>query len=298
MIDRRPAVIARCMGAADVIAAVHFGRERGLLIAVRGGGHNVAGTAVCDGGLMIDLSLMRGVHVDPQSRIVRVQGGAVWGDVDRETAIFGLAVPNGAISTTGVAGLTLGGGYGALRRQFGLACDNLVSADIGTADGQLRTASETEHPDLFWAVRGGGGNFGVVTSFAFRGHPSPDTMFFTIPLYPVAQAEAVIRAWRDMVVTAPDAFSSSILILTIPDLPLFPEGICGQAVVAISGLYCGDVAVGEAYARPQPILTDPLDCPCGQPLAVGRQADLLHCGDAQVCRGRMGRAGHAPAPAP
>src|SRR5262245_7607627 len=151
MIDRRPAVIARCTGNADVIAAVHFGRERGLLVAVRGGGHNVAGMAVCDGGLMIDLSLMRGVYVDAQAQTVRVQGGAVWGDVDRETQIFGMATPNGLVSSTGVGGLTLGGGYGVLRRKFGLACDNLLSVDIVTADGQLRTASDTEHPDLFWA---------------------------------------------------------------------------------------------------------------------------------------------------
>jgi FAD/FMN-containing dehydrogenase len=258
MIDRRPAVIARCTGNADVVAAVTFGREQGLLVAVRGGGHNVAGTAVCDGGLMIDLSLMRGVHVDPQTRIVRVQGGAVWGDVDRETQLFGLAVPNGFVSSTGVAGLTLGGGYGALRRKYGLACDNLVSVDIVGADGQLRTASQTENADLFWAVRGGGGNFGVVTSFAFRAHPIGNTLFVAAPLYPLAQAEGVIRSWRDLVVSAPDSFSSNIVILTVPDLPLFPEAACGQAVVGITGVWCGDLAAGEAYTQPLRALGEPL----------------------------------------
>jgi FAD/FMN-containing dehydrogenase len=157
MIDRRPALIARCTGAADVIAAVNFAREQELLVAVRGSGHNVAGSAVCEGGLMIDLSLMRGVHVDAKARTARVQGGATWGDVDCETQVFGLATPGGQVSVTGVAGLTLGGGYGYLRRKHGLSCDNLLSVDIVTADGQLVVASESENADLFWAVRGGGG---------------------------------------------------------------------------------------------------------------------------------------------
>ncbi|MCB0128826.1 MAG: FAD-dependent oxidoreductase, partial [Caldilineaceae bacterium] len=165
MHNKRPALIVRCSGVADVIEAVNFARTHGLLTAVRGGGHNVAGTGSCEGGLMIDLSLMRGVRVDREKCTVHAQGGATWGDVDRETQVFGLATPGGVVSTTGIAGLTLGGGLGWLRRKHGLSIDNLVSVDIVTADGECRTASESQHSDLFWAIRGGGGNFGVVTSF-------------------------------------------------------------------------------------------------------------------------------------
>jgi FAD/FMN-containing dehydrogenase len=170
MIDRRPLLIVRCRGVADVIAAVRFAREQGRPVAIRGGGHNVAGHAVCDGGIMVDLSQMRSVRVDPQARRARVEGGATWGDVDRETQAFALATPGGLISDTGVAGLTLAGGIGWLRSRYGLCIDNLVSADVVTVDGRLLTASAEENPDLFWALRGGGGNFGVVTSFEFALH--------------------------------------------------------------------------------------------------------------------------------
>jgi FAD/FMN-containing dehydrogenase len=172
LVDRRPGLIVQCSGTADVIDAVNRARQRRLVTAVRAGGHSIAGYGVCDDGLMLDLSAMRGVWVDPDARTVRVQGGATWGDVDRETQAFGLAVPGGIVSTTGVAGLTLGGGIGWLHRAYGLACDNLRSVEIVTADGQLRRASDTEHPDLFWAVRGGGGNFGVVTSLEFTAPPA------------------------------------------------------------------------------------------------------------------------------
>jgi FAD/FMN-containing dehydrogenase len=171
MHDKRPALIARCTGVADVVAAVNFARTHHLLVAVRGGGHNVAGNASCDGGIMIDLSQMKGIHVDQKAKTARVQGGATLGDLDRETQVFGLAAPGGNVSTTGVGGLTLGGGFGHLRRKYGLAIDNLQSVDLVTADGQVLTASQDENAELFWGLRGGGGNFGVVTSFEFRLHP-------------------------------------------------------------------------------------------------------------------------------
>src|SRR3712207_5606833 len=189
---RSPALIARCTATGDVAKAVRFAREHDLLVAVRGGGHNVAGNAVCDGGLVIDLSAMRGVHVDPQARTVRAQGGATWGDVDRETQVFGLAAPGGVVSTTGIAGLTLHGGMGYLRRKYGLSIDSLLSVDIVTADGQVRTASADQHEELFWAVRGAGSNFGVVTSFEFRVHPVGPTVMLCAPVYALEDAPAVL----------------------------------------------------------------------------------------------------------
>src|SRR5215208_2486828 len=204
LIDRHPAVIACCSGTADVVAAVNFAREQDLLVSVRGGGHNVSGAATNDGGIVIDLSTMRGVRVDPAARTVRVQGGATWGDVDRETQLCGLATPGGVVSTTGVGGLTLHGGWGWLRRKFGYCVDNLVSVDIVTADGQVRTASETENQDLFWAVRGAGSNFGVVTSFEFQLHPVGPEVALAAPFYALEDAERVLPAWRDFMATAPD----------------------------------------------------------------------------------------------
>ncbi|MBZ0293398.1 MAG: FAD-binding oxidoreductase [Anaerolineae bacterium] len=250
VINRRPAVIVQCLGASDVIVSVNFAREHGLDISVRGGGHNVAGYAVNDNGMMIDLSLMRGVRVNPQARSVQVQGGAIWSDVDRETQLFGLAVPNGHISTTGVAGLTLGGGYGHLRSKYGLTVDNLLSVDIVTADGRLLTASEQENSDLFWAVRGGGGNFGIVTSFEFRCHTIGTTIYRCAPFYPVEQAGDFIRHWRDFMASAPDEYTSNAIFWTIPDLPVFPEAARGRDVIGLLGVYCGDPEVGEKYTRP------------------------------------------------
>jgi FAD/FMN-containing dehydrogenase len=258
VIDRHPAIIARCLGPSDVIAAVNFAREHELVISVRGGGHNVAGHAVNDGGLVIDLSQMRGVRVDPRSRIVHVQGGATWADVDRETQLFGLVVPSGHISSTGVGGLTLGGGYGHLRSKYGLSADNLISADVVTADGRLVTASEDENADLFWALRGGGGNFGVVTSFEFRCHPVGTTVYRCAMFYPVEEAGSVIRRWREFMTTAPDEYTSNVLFWTIPDLPIFPDAARGRDAIVVVGVYSGDPEAGEIYTRPMRSLATPL----------------------------------------
>ena len=216
LIDRRPALIAQCSGTADVVDAVNFAREHDLLVSIRGGGHNVAGKAVNDGGIVIDLSAMRGVHVDSQSGRVRVQGGATLGDVDRETQLFGLAVPAGVVSTTGVAGLTLHGGARHLRRKHGLTIDNLLSVEIVTADGQLRRASSTENEDLFWAVRGAGSNFGVVTSFEFQAHPIGPMVMVGAVFYPLEDVRSLLPAWRDYVASAPNELSAIALCWSVP----------------------------------------------------------------------------------
>ncbi len=196
MIDRRPALIARCIGPADVVCAVNFARDQDLLVSVKGGGHNITGNAVCERGLMIDLSPMKGIRVDPVRRTARAEAGLTWGEYNRETQAFGLASTGGVVSTTGIAGLTLGGGLGWLMGKHGLSCDNLVSADIVTADGRLLTASADENPELFWGLRGGGGNFGVVTSFEYRLHPVGPVLAGMV-LYPRAEAPAVLRFYRD-----------------------------------------------------------------------------------------------------
>ena len=210
MIDKRPAVIARCLGTADVVNAVRFAREEGLPIAVRGGGHSVAGHGTCDDGIVIDLSLMRGVHVDPVNRTVRVQGGALLGDVDRETQLHGLAIPTGQMSETGIAGLTLNGGVGMMLHKYGLTCDNLLSADMVTVDGELVTASADRRPELFWALRGGGGNFGVVTSFEFRAHPVGPMMLAGFLAHPVEEAPQVLEFLRDFSATSPARNANTI----------------------------------------------------------------------------------------
>src|ERR1700680_2641516 len=203
MIDKRPALIVRCVEVADVIAAVDYARTNNVLTAIRGGGHNGGGLGTCDGGLVIDLSTMRGIRVDPAARTVRVAAGGVWGDVDHATHPFGLAVPTGFISTTGVAGLTLGGGIGYLTREYGLTIDNLLSADVVLADGRFVTASAKENDDLFWAIRGGGGNFGVVTSFEFRLYPV-STVQFGPTFWPLEQAADVLKSYREFILTAPE----------------------------------------------------------------------------------------------
>jgi FAD binding domain/Berberine and berberine like len=241
-IDKHPALIARCSGVADVIAAVNFARENNLLTAIRGGGHNVGGRALCDDGMVIDLSRMRAVHVDPARRTVRVQGGATLGDLDRETHAFSLAVPSGVVSKTGVAGLTLGGGVGWLIRKYGMSIDNLLSCQIVTADGRVLTASAAENDDLFWALRGGGGNFGVVTSLEFQAHPV-HTVVGGLIIYPRSAAIDAIRNFRDyMTEAAPDEVTAYAALLHTPD---------GTPVTAVAVCYCG--AMGDAGRVLQPL---------------------------------------------
>jgi FAD/FMN-containing dehydrogenase len=261
MIDRHPGLIVRCSGAADVIDAVNFAREHDLRLAVRGGGHNVAGTAVCDGGLVIDLSGMRGVRVDPAARTARAEGGATWGDLDRETQVFGLAAPGGVVSTTGIAGLTLGGGLGWLRRLHGLSCDNLVSVDIVTADGQLRTASESENAGLFWAIRGGGGNFGVVTSFEFRLHPVGPIVTLGAVVYaaePAEDAVRVLQGWRAFAAEAPDEISAEALLWTVPAGHDFPPEAVGRRAVVVAAVSTAPLEEAERSLQPLRELGTPL----------------------------------------
>ena len=258
LIDKRPALIVQCTGAADVVDAVNFAREQGLDLSIKAGGHNVAGTAVNDGGLVIDLSQMNGVHVDPETRTVRVQAGATWGDCDRETQLFGLAVPGGVVSTTGVAGLTLHGGLGHLRRKYGLSIDSLVSVDIVTADGQFRRGSATENEDLFWAVRGAGSNFGVVTSFEFQAHPVGPMVFVAAVFYPLEAAATILPAWRDFMDAAPEELSSLAICWSIPPAPPFPPELHGTPTVAVAAAYCGSVEAGERIVQPLRELAQPL----------------------------------------
>jgi FAD/FMN-containing dehydrogenase len=258
LIDRRPALIVQCTGAADVVDAVDFAREQELLLSVKGGGHNVAGNAVNDGGLVIDLSQMRGVHVDPATRIVRAEGGATWGDADRETQLFGLAVPGGVVSTTGIAGLTLHGGVGHLRRKHGLSIDNLLSVDIVTADGQLRRASATENEDLFWAVRGAGSNFGVVTSFEFQAHPVGPMVMVGAVFYSLEDAGTVVPAWRDFMATAPEELSSLAICWSVPAHEPFPPELAGTPVVIVAAPYAGSVEEGERVVQPLRELAEPV----------------------------------------
>jgi FAD/FMN-containing dehydrogenase len=261
MIDRRPGLIAMCTGAADVMDAVNFAREHNLLVSVRGGGHNVAGTAVCDDGLVIDLSPMNGVRVDLPTGTARAGGGATWGDIDRETQAFGLAAPGGVVSTTGIAGLTLGGGLGWLRRKHGLSCDNLASVDIVTADGQLRTASESENEDLFWGIRGGGGNFGVVTSFEFKVHPVGPLVYLCAPFYSADDTEAaraLLRWWGEWAATAPDEVSAEALLWTVPPAPDFPEAAHGKRVLALPAVSTGSLEEAAEMLRPLRELGNPI----------------------------------------
>ncbi|TFW31448.1 FAD-binding oxidoreductase [Massilia horti] len=234
MIDRRPALIACCAGTADVRAAVAFARDHGLPLAVRGGGHGIAGNAVCDDGLVINLSGMRAVHVDPQARLAFVGGGATLGDADHETQAYALAVPFGINSTTGVAGLALGGGFGWLSRVMGLTVDSLVGAEIVTADGERRHVSQQQEPDLFWAIRGGGGNFGVVTQFEFALHPVGPLVTAGLVVFPSAQGRAVMRQYRDFVNSLPDELSVWAVLRKAPPLPFLPSEVHGQDIVALA----------------------------------------------------------------
>lgn len=252
MIDRRPALIARCAGPADVINGVRFARGHDLPLAVRSGGHNVAGTALCDDGIVLDLSRMRGIRVDPLKRTVRVQAGVTNGDLDRETQVFGLAVTSGIASTTGLAGLTLGGGVGWLMRRFGLTCDNLRSADVVTTEGRLITASPTEHEDLFWAIRGGGGNFGIVTEFEYALHPLGPAVVAGLVLHPAERASEVLRYYRDFVQAAPDSLGAIANLRFAPPAPWIPRELHGTPVVALMVCYAGVLrgADRRSLARP------------------------------------------------
>ena len=248
-IDRRPRLIARCSGTADVAAAVRFARDHDLEIAVRGGGHNVAGTAVCDDGIVIDLSAMRAVWVDPAGGTAQVQGGALWGDVDHETQAHGLATTGGIVSHTGVAGLTLGGGIGFLMRKHGLVVDNLLAADVVTAEGSIVRASADEHPDLFWALRGGGGNFGVVTSFRFALHPLGPTVMAGPVFWAADDTADVLRFYRDFVAEAPDELGTVVRLGTVPPLPGIPENLHWRPAIAVTCCYAGAVEDGERAVR-------------------------------------------------
>jgi FAD/FMN-containing dehydrogenase len=265
MIDKYPAAVVRCRDTADVVAAVTFARAQGLEIAVRGGGHHAAGFGVWDGALVIDLSAMRGTTVDPEAHTVRVDAGATWGDVDHATVAFGMATPSGFLASTGVAGLTLGGGIGYLSRRFGLTVDNLLSADVVLPDGRFVTASETSHPDLFWALRGGGGNFGVVTSFTFRCHDIGESgiVIGGPVLYDFADAAEVMRWYRELIPSLPEELSGWLGLITIPPAPPFPEELWGRKACAIVWCYTG------SHDRADEVLAPIREF--GSPLVVGLQ---------------------------
>ncbi len=258
LIDRRPAMIVRTHGVADVIATLAFAREHDLPIVVRGGGHNVAGSSMADGAVVIDLSRMKAVHVDPNARTVWAQAGATWGDVDRESQAFGLAVAGGVVSTTGIAGLTLSGGLSWQRRAHGMAIDNLVAAEVVTADGRLLRASAAENTELFWALRGGGGNFGVVTAFEFRAHPLGPEVLFPQTMYPMADARDVFRRYLELAPGLPEDVNADFFAWTFPDVEELPEEARGAPFVGVGGLWTGDPAEGEPIVQPIRELGTPL----------------------------------------
>jgi FAD/FMN-containing dehydrogenase len=247
MIDRRPALVVRATGAADVMAAVRFAGQHGLALAVRGGGHSVPGFGTCDDGIALDLGRMRGIRVDPQRRAARVEGGCTWGDVNHATYAFGLATTGGVVSTTGVGGLTLGGGLGYLARQCGLSCDNVLSADVVLADGRLLTCSEDEHADLFWAIRGGGGNFGVVTSFEFRLHTVADIVGG--PTFYALDAE-VLHRYRQFIAAAPERLGAVLGLTMAPPLPFLPAAWHGRPVAAVIACWTGSAGEAEKVLEP------------------------------------------------
>ena len=258
MHDKKPALIARCSNTADVVDSVNFARIHNLLVSVRGGGHNVGGSASCDGGIMIDLSMMKGIRVDTQDKTVYAQGGATWGDVDRETQLFGLATAGGVVSTTGIAGLTLGGGLGWLRRKHGLSIDSLVSVEMVTADGNFLTANENQHQDLFWAIRGGGGNFGVVTSFCFKLYEVGPVVTLCAPWYPAEMADTLLPAWREFMKTAPEELSSSAMFWTVPPAPMFPVEAHGKRALILAAVHTGSLEEGARITQPLRELATPL----------------------------------------
>jgi FAD/FMN-containing dehydrogenase len=268
-IDKRPALVVRCRGVADVQAAVRFARSQGLPVGVRGGGHSVAGHGTCDGGVLVDLGALRAVHVDPVDRTAWVQGGATLRDVDAETQVHGLAVPTGQVSATGIGGLTLGGGMGMLQRKYGLTCDNLIEARLVGADGQLVTASETQNPELLWALRGGGGNFGVVTEFRFRLHPVGPLMLAGLVAWPVDEAPQVLEFLRDYIADAPEEMSADAIFQFAPPLEAIPAEFRGRQVIGIFVRWCGDIEAGwEAVAPIRAFGTPVLDFLGPMPLTV------------------------------
>jgi FAD/FMN-containing dehydrogenase len=269
-IDRHPSVIVRCAGTADVVAAVRFARSEGLPIAIRGGAHAVAGHAMCDDGLVVDLSNMTGVRVDPLARTVRAQGGCLWRHVDHESQAFGLAVTGGIVTHTGIGGLTLGGGIGHLMRRFGLTIDNLLACDLITADGEFLVASADEHPELFWGLRGGGGNFGVVTSFKYGLHPVGPSVLAGLLVWPMTEAFDVLRFFRDFVADAPDELGIMANLRLAPPLPVLPEQLHGTPIVAVIVCYAGPIEKGEQVIHPvREFRTPVLD-------AVGPKPYLAH----------------------
>jgi FAD/FMN-containing dehydrogenase len=257
-IDRHPAIIVRCSGTADVVAAVRFARSEGLPIAVRGGAHSVAGFSTCDDGLVIDLTRMSSVHVNASAGRARAQGGTTWKQFDRETQLYGLATTGGLVSSTGLGGFTLGGGIGHLVRKYGLTCDNLISADVVNADAQLMRVAAEENPDLLWALRGGGGNFGVVTSLELAVHRVGTTVLGGPIFYPGDQAQQVIPGWRDVISDAPDELTSAIFLATAAPLPFLPEAVHGKRVAVLLACYAGDVDTGEAAVAALRRLGDPI----------------------------------------
>ena len=258
MIDRRPALIIRAAGAADVIQAVTLARTHGLVIAIKGGGHNIAGKAVGDGGQMLDLSAMKSVRIDPRARTARVEPGVTLGEFDREAQAFGLATPVGINSTTGIAGLTLGGGFGWISRRYGLTVDNLIAADVVTADGKLLRASATESPGLFWAIRGGGGNFGVVTSFEYRLHPVGPEVMAGLIIFPQDNARTLLRQYRKITARAPRELTAWVVLRKAPPLPFLPAEVHGTDIVVFAVCYCGDLAKGKKAVAPLRALGKPL----------------------------------------
>lgn len=258
MIDKYPAMIAQCTGTADVVAAVNYVRDNDLPFSVRGGGHNVAGNAVIDNGVVIDLSRMKGIHVDPEKRTALAQGGVTIGELDRETQVHHLAVPLGVVTETGIAGLTLGGGLGWMRRKYGLSSDNLISAEVVTADGRVVTASETENADLLWGLRGGGGNFGIVTSFEFRAYPLGPDVFFAVVFYPADKMRAGLQFYHQFTANAPDEISSFAILWNVPATEDFPVQQHGQPTLAFVAMHTGPVEVGQRSLQPLRDFAEPI----------------------------------------
>ncbi|MGW3356743.1 FAD-binding oxidoreductase [Streptomyces bungoensis] len=256
--DRHPALVVRCAGTADVVRAVEFARSQDLLVAVRGGAHSIAGFSTCDDGIVIDLSPMKGAFVDPAARRVVAQAGMTWAELDHETQVFGLAVTGGLVSSTGISGFTLGGGVGWLLRRHGLASDNLTAAEVVTADGRVVRAGERENSELFWALRGGGGNFGVVTSLEYRLHPVGPQVLAGLIFYPVEQARQVVTGWRELTERMPDDLTTLLVLTTAPPLPFLPPEVHGTRVVVLAGMYAGDLVDGEEAVGPLRTLGTPI----------------------------------------